>query len=160
MVISHSPSIAEPCKEPLSESPAGEYTALSHKDHFRVMSDLDGELIEHVPFIEKAHGRVLITGLGLALLPLALLDYGQVQSIDIVEIDQDVIDLVWPHVQDHRITLHHADAYTWDAAGRSWDFAWHDITYFYRDAKEAIAALRARFDCPAQDVWGERLLCP
>ena len=50
-------------------------------------------------------------------------------GVDIVEIEQDVINLVWPTYRDgDRVTLHHADAFTiqWPK-GTKWDCAWHDI---------------------------------
>lgn len=135
-------------------SAPGSYTRLMHGAEL-VMSNIDAEIVEHVGFIERASGSVLITGLGLGVLPLALLAFGKVRHIDIVEVEQNVIDLVWPHVADERMTLHKADAYTWEP-DRSWDFAYHDLFYGGMDAKACIDKLKTRYHATHQEAWGER----
>ncbi len=137
----------------------GAYTWLSHRDYPNVMSDVDSELVEHLRLIDVAHGRVLITGLGLGLLPVALLATGRVTHIDIVEIERDVIDLVWPHIEDERMSIHHADAYKWDAQGQEWDYAWHDLLYFDMTPSESFKRLKERYRAGKHFQWQEAVVC-
>ena len=80
---------------------------------------------------------MLITGLGLGAVPSWLARLERVERIDIVEIQPQVIQLVWPHLsrQSAKIHLHHADAVTWQPSG-PWDFAWHDIWPVYPTAEQ------------------------
>jgi hypothetical protein len=110
----------------------GEYTKLMFKNRDVVMSDTQAEIQDHLEFIDRAHGRVLINGLGLGVSLRAILmkhQGGCVEHVDVVEIEQDVIDLIGPHfADDSRVTIHQADAYTvtWPRNTR-WHVAWHDI---------------------------------
>ena len=70
----------------------GEYTRLMRGETV-VMSDTKAEIEDVMPFFEKAHGKVLIAGLGLGLVPQALLDIGKVDHIVIVEKSRDVYEL-------------------------------------------------------------------
>ena len=59
--------------------------------------------------IEKATGDVLICGLGIGYCNWAIRNKRDVVSVDTVEREQDVIDLIWPYVDDDRSTIHHID---------------------------------------------------
>jgi hypothetical protein len=130
---------------------AGWYTALVHADRGLVMSDVPAEIAGSLPFLDRAVttecSSVLITGLGLGIVPAWLLTRAQVERVDVIEIEADVIALVtgdecaretW--AADPRLHVHHGDAHThrlgvrfgcalhddclppvWHAA------AWHDI---------------------------------
>jgi hypothetical protein len=129
----------------------GWYTTLWHDDRGLVMSDLPAEIAGALPFLDRLATtprrlRVLISGLGLGIIPAHLLAARRTERIDIVEIDPDIIALitgdeaareVW--AADRRLHVHQGDACTWTppgfgcalhpdcpAAGR-WDAAWHDI---------------------------------
>lgn len=94
-----------------------------------VMSDTPAEINEHGDAMDRAVGRVLVSGLGMGVLVSALLANPMVTHIDVVEIDPDVIDLTAPYYADEpRVTIHRGDAATieWPADAR-WDYAWHDI---------------------------------
>ncbi len=108
----------------------GTFTRLM-KDGARdpMMSDTPAEISDLLDFIYKAHGRVLINGLGIGVVLKALLKKPEVTHIDVVELEQDIIDLVWPTYNDGtRLTLHHANAFTIEwPVGTTWDCAWHDI---------------------------------
>ena len=110
--------------------PAGTYTRLMKKDAFDpMMSDTPAEVGDHLDFIYKARGRCLLNGLGLGVVLKAILAKPEVTHIDVVEIEQDVISLVWPTYKDgDKVTLYHADAFTiqWPE-GIRWDCIWHDI---------------------------------
>lgn len=95
-----------------------------------VMNDFEPELRKHLRFIQRARGRVLVTGLGLGCVVRGLLACGKVESIDVIERDESVIRLCECGVRDPRVTLHHMDAHELKHGalpGRCWDFAWHDL---------------------------------
>jgi hypothetical protein len=136
----------------------GWYTTLVHAERGLVMSDVPAEIAGCLPFLDRAAETargdvvtgtglsVLISGLGLGIVPAWLLANVPVQRIDVVEIDPDVIALVtgdaaareiW--AADPRLHVHQGDALTWrddrrgcalHAACEPWlllDCAWHDI---------------------------------
>lgn len=113
----------------------GWYSALVHDERGVVMSDLRAEIAGCLPILRRGTGRVLLSGLGLGIVPAVLLGSRKVTSIDVVEIDEQVIELMcgdaaardhW--VDDRRLHIHHGDAhrYRWPT-GTRWDVAWHDI---------------------------------
>lgn len=96
-----------------------------------VMEDSLRELRKHLPIWLAAHGRVLKTGLGLGCVVRGLLVNPAVEHIDVVEIDPDIVRIVGATFADEpRVTIHLADALTWDFGDRVWDFAWHDLHSF------------------------------
>jgi len=107
---------------------AGEYTRLM-KENTVVMSDTPAELDDHRWFISHAHGNVLINGLGLGVVVQGLLvNNHKVERIVVNEISKDVIDLVAPNFQYERLTINHADAFTWKPSnGIRFNAVWHDI---------------------------------
>lgn len=93
-----------------------------------VMDDSLPELRRHLPVWLRARGRVLKTGLGLGCVVRGLLINPEVEHVDVVEIDPDIVRVVGPLFDDEpRVTIHLADAHTWDFGNRRWDFVWHDI---------------------------------
>jgi hypothetical protein len=105
-------------------------TATMHRDFGDVvMEDTPRELRKHLPILMKAHGRILISGLGLGCVVRGLLAKPEVERIDVVEIDATILDLVSDEFfWNPRVRFHHGDALTmkWPE-GMRWDFAWHDI---------------------------------
>lgn len=105
--------------------------ATMHKDHGDiVMEDSLSELEKHLPIWMSAHGRVLVSGLGLGCVVRGLLANTNVKHIDVMEIDSTIISLIGytpEFVDNRRIAFHHCDALKkkWPN-GTSWDFAWHD----------------------------------
>lgn len=94
-----------------------------------VMEDSKRELERHLPIWLAAHGRVLITGLGLGCVVRGLLANPDVEHIDVVEIDHQIIKVMRPEFAGNpRVTIRHGDALkvTWPA-GTKWDCAWHDL---------------------------------
>lgn len=154
-----------------------------------VMSDTPDELTDHGPIIERAASardqiRILVHGLGLGCVVKGLLALPHVATIDVVEIDEELIRLVGPyHVgrrirrcrdpvrsRDGRLRIHHADAFTkaWPSNAR-WDLVWHDVWDFVDPANlsdeehatpgtyDALFA-RYRSRCSWQGAWCEDLL--
>lgn len=92
-----------------------------------VMEDSFTELSRHLPIWMAAHGRVLITGLGLGCVVRGLLASPDVEHVDVVEIDRWIIDTIGAEfTADPRVAIHHGDALKLKLDGR-WDFAWHDL---------------------------------
>lgn len=126
-----------------------------------VMEDSPHELRKHLPILLTARGRVLVSGLGLGCVVRGLLTRPQVESIDVVEIDRDILDLVAASFAgESRVTIHHADALTIDwPAGTRWDFAWHDIWSDEDQAQPHLSVLHAqllvRYEpmCGVQGAW-------
>lgn len=106
----------------------GDFTRLLH-DKTVVMSNTSMEVKTHGPLLSRAHGHVLVTGLGIGMAADALLKRPKVDRITVVEASEDVIALTAPvYAQDPRVEIIHADAMTWSPpAGTVYDFAWHDI---------------------------------
>lgn len=106
-----------------------------------VMEDSAQELRKHMPIWLEARGRVLKTGLGLGCVVRGLLASDLVEHVDVVEIDADIIRVIGAEFEDEpRLTIHHADALTWDFGKRRWDYAWHDI---WTDGDRALQLLHA-----------------
>lgn len=112
--------------------PGDDYTRLRKKGTGLFMTDTPAELNDAYWLLANASGHVLISGLGLGMIPRALLmeRFGadRVERITILEKEPDVIKLVAPHMKDERIQIVEADAFEWKPpAGVKFDWAWHDI---------------------------------
>lgn len=110
--------------------PPGDYTRLCYNGQV-VMSDTLNEYTDHIEAIDKAHGHVLIAGLGLGCYLNCLLHKPEVTKITLVEIDRDVLRLVYPfvtHRQKTEIVLVNSDITTWKPKrGTHYDIVWLDI---------------------------------
>lgn len=148
-------------------------------DYVPIMTDTPSEISEHSEVIEKAHGRVLITGLGLGCVVSALLAKPGVSHITVVEIDRDVIALTGPYYENEpRVTIVNYDALAYGrdvtadrAYGRTaqFDYAWHDIWSHIADRNlddDSIAehgiSYKTLFDayapfCTEQGAWAHDL---
>lgn len=99
-----------------------------------VMSDTPDEMNDHIEPILKAHGRVLIHGLGLGCVLNCMLHNTHVSEIDVVEVNQGVIDLVSPFYRGEALALgktlriRHGSCVDikWPR-GQRWNYVWHDI---------------------------------
>lgn len=117
--------------------PAGQYTflyrltdATLHHDPPGevVMEDTPFELQTHLGFVMNAHGRVLVTGLGLGCVVRGLLQNPDVQHVTCIENSRDVLKLVAPYMPTDRLTIVEADAFKWTAENKeSFDCGWHDL---------------------------------
>lgn len=104
------------------------YIRLMH-DGKLVMSDTDMEKRTNAEFCSKAHGDVLIGGLGIGLIVLAIQDKPEVNSITILECNQDVIDLVATQLPlNNKVKIVNADVFTWKPdKGIRYDTIYMDI---------------------------------
>jgi hypothetical protein len=146
--------------------PGDDYTRLRKKGTGVFMTDTPAELQDARPLLARASGHVLISGLGIGMIPRALLmdrfGAGRVTRITILEKEPDVIKLVAPHVANDKIEIVEADAFTWEPpADAKFDWAWHDIwPDMCSDYKPEMAALRRRYgrfmSKPRRQLcWGE-----
>lgn len=107
--------------------PKGRYLALRRNGSI-IMSDTPDELRDLREFRYQATGAVLINGLGLGIATCMALGKPEVTSVTVIELSQDVINLVAPHIIDSRLTIIQADAYTYlPKKGTKFDVVWHDI---------------------------------
>lgn len=107
----------------------GRYTRLV-RDRAVIMSDTRAELRDHLSFMERAEGRVLVCGLGLGVVTRGCL-MNKATHVTVIEQSADVIKLVGPWLEKQfpkRIEIINADAYTWKPPSDArWTCAWHDI---------------------------------
>lgn len=121
-----------------------------------VMEDSHVELKRHLPIWLAAHGRVLVTGLGLGCVVRGLLASPNVSHIDVIEIDPDIALIVGEEfVGNPRVTLKIGDALTLEPPGERWDFAWHDIWCEGSGLQKLHLELMGRYRdrVPAQGAW-------
>lgn len=75
----------------------GDHIRLMHNGEV-VMSDTKMERMTNQEFLNAAHGKVLIGGLGIGLILLPLLEDDEITEITVVEYSQEVIDMVLPQL--------------------------------------------------------------
>ena len=97
-----------------------------------IMQDSEAEYNEHQWLWDNATGDVLIGGLGLGMCHQPLIDNPDVTSVTIIELEQDVVDLVWDDcVKDDTFSVVVADFETWTPPeGSSFDTVWGDTWLF------------------------------
>jgi len=108
----------------------GTYTRLMCR-YTVVMSDTPAEKRDHIEFIKRAKGQILINGLGLGYAIEVCCRKGTVEHITVIEKSPDVIKLSGPHYLKRypdKLTIIQADAFTWEPPkGMRYDAVWHDI---------------------------------
>lgn len=136
----------------------GKYKALTCKGAV-VMSNTPAEVADHMAFISRACGEVLINGLGLGMVLKAILKKPEVGRVTVVEISTDVIALAAPTYQkDRRVNIVHDDAFTYKipkTADRI-DCVWNDIwQHISSDNLPEMARLHRKYSrrCWWQDCW-------
>ena len=107
---------------------AGTYKQLK-RDNTIVMSNTPAEIRDHIFFIHKATGHVLINGLGLGVGLTAILKKPEVTEVTIIEISQEVIKLVGPtYLKDPRVNIINTSAFDYKpTVGTRYNSVWHDI---------------------------------
>lgn len=97
----------------IPEGKSGSWSVVKHDGIWLMQNDTvwmssaafeDGS---HDHFIQGRRGSVLLGGLGLGYDFISCMDAGL--SVEVVEREQDVINLVGPYVGSEAATLHHAD---------------------------------------------------
>lgn len=143
--------------------PPGDYTRLRIAGASAWMTDTPAEYADAEPFIYRACGSVLISGLGLGMVTKAVLAKPDVEYLTVLENHPGVITLVAPAYQDPRLRIIETDCRTWKS-DRRYDWAWHDIwgDVSSDDLPEMASVCRhyARFmTAPGrQMVWGRDII--
>ncbi len=110
--------------------PVGQYAQLL-VGHELMMSDTSMERRSNREFVYRAHGQVLVAGLGLGLILFAIADKPTVEHITVIEKYQDVIDLVGPAVKaklGDKVTIICADIFEWKPPkGTKWNCVYFDV---------------------------------
>lgn len=108
----------------------GNYCRLVWANMDTIMSDTPMELRTQASPVRSATGDCLIGGLGLGIFILQLQDKPEVKSILVVEKEQDVIDLVQPHLPlTSKVTIIKGDIFDKAIIDRTrrFDFIYFDI---------------------------------
>lgn len=130
-----------------------------------VMSDTRAEIVDQLPFIRRSHGDILIHGLGLGLCLQAVAKKKEVESVLVIEKNQDVINLVAPIYLERfpdKVEIRQGDAFTWKPEkGQRWNVVWHDIwRNICLDNLEEMKRLYHRFGRRSdwQGAWSRDIL--
>ena len=123
-----------------------------------VMSNVPDEINDCLDFLYKAHGHILINGLGIGVLVKYLLEKDNVKSITIIEKSQDVIKLSAPtYLKDNRVEIINSDSFIWNPPlGMRWNYVWHDIwDYITSDNLPEMHKLHRKYGkrCDYQESW-------
>ncbi len=96
-----------------------------------IMSDTHDEIRDHMDAYWNARGHCLVNGLGLGMITAAMLNKPEVERVTVIELSEDVIKLVAPHLKvrfGDRLEIVHADALTYQPPkGVRYGCVWHDI---------------------------------
>jgi hypothetical protein len=138
----------------------GEYTRLTHKTRGVVMSDTEAEQLDHAEAAWNAEGNVLIVGLGIGMVLDAVASKATVQHVHVIEVEQDVVDLVWPHYAARygdKVSIEVCDALRRKPKkDERYDYIWWDIwDAICGDNYHEMKALKKRWAsrCPMQGFW-------
>ncbi len=119
----------------LADQCLGELPEQEDRSGVVMMSDTQTEQRTNFEFLIQARGRVLVAGLGLGVVLIPALKKDLVESIEVIELSPDVIELVEPHLRKYltkkankKLTVTEADIFTWKPPkGKKWDTIYFDI---------------------------------
>jgi hypothetical protein len=119
------------------------------------MSDNPSEVESTMGAVEEARGDVLIGGLGIGLLPTLIKD--KVTSIDIVELNQEVIELIFYQIATEKMRIIHDDVFHYlKSTDKKYDFIcvdiWQDTSLPVWDILE-VRKLAQRCLKPGGTTW-------
>jgi hypothetical protein len=127
--------------------PNGNYISLMEKGSC-VMSDTPMEKRTNLEFIEKAHGDVLIAGLGIGLIVLPIQNKEEVKSITILEKNKEVIELVAEKLPfNDKVKVMQGDIFDYKfEKGAKFDVIYFDIwNYVNSDVYEEMKELKKKY---------------
>ena len=113
----------------------GKYVRLTDKQATfsgTVMTDTPMERRTNLEIVERAHGDVLIAGLGLGMIIVPIMAKPEVKTVTVVEISQSLIDLVGPHLEKlpgiKKLMLVTSDVMEfWPKSSSRWNVVYFDI---------------------------------
>lgn len=74
-----------------------------------IMSDTDFERVTNRDILRDAQGHVLVGGLGIGMLPYHLCKKKSIKSVIVLELRQEVIELVAPHIKHRKLNVVQGD---------------------------------------------------
>lgn len=94
-----------------------------------VMSDTPMEINTNREFISKAHGSVLIGGLGIGMVVLAIQDKPEVTKITIIERESEILEMLLPQLPlNNKVSVLKSDIFSFEpVAGTKYDTIYFDI---------------------------------
>lgn len=121
------------------------------------MSDSQLEIESAEGAVLAAKGNCLVSGLGIGLLPTLIGRKEVVESIDIVELRQEVIDLVFDQIRNDKMCVIKGDIFSYlETTDKKYDFIhidiWPTITATIRELDKAMEAAQ-RCLSPNGVVW-------
>ena len=129
------------------------------------MSTIPQEIEQHNRQLKRAHGSVLVGGLGIGLAVGILHQNRKVTKITVLETNPDIARLVEPWLPSGKAKVIHDDLYSWlkcvKKAGISYDFAYYDIwcpTGQYMFTKHILPLRRLSLGVVPQnqiELWNE-----
>ena len=125
--------------------PGKEYIKLTYRGNV-LMSNTPMEERTNFEFIKKAHGDILIGGLGIGLIVMAIQDKQDVESITVVEKASEVIQLLSSLPYNDKVTVVEGDVFSWKPE-RKYDTIYIDIwPYVNEDVYEKeMVPLKRRY---------------
>lgn len=91
-------------------------------------TDYPQEQHSQIDIVKDFSGRVLVGGLGIGLIIKALDDLPAVKEIVVIEIQKDVIELVWKHLKLKKAKVVQADLFEYlEKTKEKFDYAFYDI---------------------------------
>lgn len=142
--------------------PAGVYAQLLVNKSV-MMDDSPMERHTHSEFYAHAYGHVLIGGLGLGMVTAGLLKKSSVETVTVLDLNEDVISLVAPHIRaiagEKELRIIHQDVFTYEP-DRRYDAVWMDIWPTRNPSSLAeMQQLRAKYGtAPVFGCWYEKEL--
>lgn len=131
---------------------------------FTWMSDTPLEIEGHRPAIKMAKGHVMVAGLGMGYVALEMAKKKSVEKITVVEIDQELIDLIYPRLEPHlqgKVRVVCQDLFKYRPKVK-FDSIWFDIWRSHTDFLPYRAQLIQQFEknCdPARmRFWDQRFV--
>lgn len=136
--------------KPWINIPKGEYVRLIDKSlNFDscVMSDTPMEHRTNYEIVRKAHGDIIIGGLGIGMILLPILEKEEVKSVTIVEKYQDIIDITGSQIKSDKLKIVHGDIFENNfPRGTKFDVIYFDIwNYINEDVYEEMKDLKKKY---------------
>ena len=129
----------------------GKYIRLLHNGEC-VMSDTNMEKRTNSDFCINAYGDIIIGGLGIGMIIMAIQDKPEVNTITVIEKNQEVIDLVASQLNfNDKVNIVCADVFEWKPErGVKYDMAYMDIWNWinedvYKNEMQPLKRKYARF---------------
>jgi len=101
-----------------------------------VMSDHEKEKILNAKIVEIAHGDVLVIGFGLGMILIPMMENPKINSITVIEKEQEVLDLVASQLPfNDKVNIVLFDALQW-RTNKKFDIIWDDANYLPSEDKD------------------------